>query len=213
MATAPKTVTMEMVRDAMRSFCADGASVTNAQLYDLLGLACEAEKDRLRTRISGMIRQGEVVKIDPGKYEYNFKFRLREDKSYGKIWRYVRSQKPGWTYSEACQMTRVSYTHLSRYCAWLEDEGYIARHGKNGKASTYRATQKAIMAPETPYPPLHDTDPFEKEKAAAAKIARLMLCCDPYAPKTAREIVAACGVLLARFDKKLQPNEGEQHVQ
>ena len=210
---APKTVTMEMVRDAMRSFCADGASVTNAQLYDLLDLACEAEKNRLRTRINGMIRQGEVVKIGPGKYEYNFKFRLRADKSYGKIWRYVRSQKPGWTFSEACQMTRVSYTHLSRYSAWLEDEGYIERHGKSGKALTYRATQKAMMAPETPYPPLQEADPFEREKAAAAKIARLMLCNDPYAPKTAREVSAACGVLLARFGNTQQSNGGEQHVQ
>lgn len=210
---APKTVTMEMVRDAMRSFCADGATVTNAQLYDLLGFTREEEKNRLRTRADCMVRQGELVRVGPGKYQYNFKFRLRTDKSYSKIWRYIRSQKPGWTFSDACQMTRVSYRHLSRYCAWLEDEGFIMRFGKKGTAITYGATQKAKMTPETPYPPLRETDPFEKEKAAAAKIARLMLCNDPYAVKTARELVAACDVLLARFGKNQQQTGGEQDVQ
>ncbi len=106
--SAPRTVTMEMVRDAMRSFCADGASVTNAQLYDLLGLVNEEEKNRLRTRVNCMIKQGEVIKISAGKYEYNFKFVLRENKTYGKIWRYVRSQKPGWTLSDMSQLTAVS---------------------------------------------------------------------------------------------------------
>ena len=210
---APRTVTMEMVRVSMRSFCADGATVTNAQLYDLLGLTCEEEKNRLRTRINQMVKQGEVVKVSAGKYEYNFKFRLRADKSYGKIWRFIRSAKPGWTFSEGCQMTRVSYTHFSRTCTWLEEEGFIMRHGKKGPSITYKATQKAMMTPETPIPPLRETDPFEKEKAAAAKIARLMLCNDPYAVKTARDVVTACGVLLARFNKNQQQNGGEQHVQ
>lgn len=210
---APKTVTIEMVRDAMRSFCADGATVTNAQLYDLLGLTREEEKNRLRTRADNMVRQGELVRVGPGKYEYNFKFRLRADKSYGKIWRFIRSAKPGWTIPEGCQMTRVSYTHFSRTCAWLEEEGFIMRYGKKGPSITYKATQKAMMTPETPYPPLQETDPFEKEKAAAAKIARLMLCNDPYAVKTARELVTACGVLLARFNKNQQQNGGEDNVQ
>lgn len=206
----PKSVTMEMVRDAMRSFCAEGCTVTNAQLYGLLGLTCEPEKDRLRTRVNGMVKQGEVMKLGPGKYKYNFTFILRENKSYAKMWRYVRARKPGWTYSEMSQLINIHYTQVSRYCAWLENEGYIMRRGKNGQAFTYAPTEKARLSPETPYPPLRDVDPFEKEKAAAAKIARLMLCNDPYAKKTAREIVAACNVLFARF----QPdNGGEDHVQ
>lgn len=210
---APKTVTIEMVRDAMRSFCIDGASVTNAQLYDLLGLTCEPEKDRLRTRINGMVKQGEVEKVGPGKYEYNFSFRLRENKNYGKIWRFIRSQKPGWTYSEMSQLIRIHYTQVCRYCRWLEEEGFIDRHSRNGQSITYRGTDRAMITPETPYPPLRETDPFEKEKAAAARIARLMLCNDPYAINTAREIVAACGVLLARFEKNQQQNGGEDNVQ
>ena len=36
---------------------------------------------------------------------------------------------------------------------------------------------------------------------AAATITRLMLCADPYAVKTGRDICEACRVLLARFEK------------
>lgn len=100
-------------------------------------------------------------------------------------------------------LTRASYTHALRYVAWLEGEGYVERTGRNDRrAVTYRATAKAQASPETPYPPTRESDPFQQERTAAATITRLMLCADPYAPKTASTIVAACHVLLARFGSK-----------
>ena len=198
-APGPRTITTEMTRETLRSFCRGGKRVSNAQLYEVMGLCCEQEKDRLRTRIGDMVKQGEVIKVGPGLYEYNFKFRLRQGESFPKLWRFARSQKPGWSITQASQLTRISYTQAARYFSWLENEGYIVRHGKDGATFLYRATDKAAASPETPYPPHTDRNPFERENAAAAHIARLMLCHDPYQPKTARDIVAACHVLLARF--------------
>lgn len=197
-----ETVTIGMVRNALRSFGAKEQEISNAQLYDALGLQVEAEKARLRTRINDMVRAGEVKKVKPGVYVYNFNHRPRESKAYPAIWRFVRKAKPGWCVSECALMVRVDYTHVLKYCAWLEDEGYLRRMGRNEKnAVTYCATPKADMAPETPYPPHRETDPFAKERVAAATITRLMLCADPYAPRTARTVVDACRVLLARFEK------------
>lgn len=209
--STPKTITTDMVRAAMQSFCHGGKSVSNAQLYTVLGLDCEPEKDRLRTRVNNMVASGEVVKIKAGVYEYNFKYRSRKNKTLPAVWRYVRMQKPGWSFNDACLLTRVSYTQVARYCTWLENEGYIALYGKDGATALYAATDKADATPETPFPPITDRNPFERENAAAAELARLMLCHDPYQPTTARKIVAACNVLLARFDKPFNQveNKGE----
>lgn len=98
-------------------------------------------------------------------------------------------------------MTRASYTYALRYITWLEQEGYVERCGKGKNNTTlYRNTSLARKTPETPYPPCKDTDPFEKERLAAATIARLMLCANPYALKTAKDIVAAAKILLTRFE-------------
>jgi hypothetical protein len=122
----------------------------------------------------------------------------------------VRTQKPGWSISYAAQLTRVSYTQVARYCAWLENESYIIRHGKDGSTILYRATYKADRSPETPYPPITDKNPFERENVAAARLATLMLCHNPYQPRVAAEIVKNCNVLLARFAGRQNENGGEQ---
>ncbi|MDR1398127.1 MAG: hypothetical protein LBJ14_10420 [Desulfarculales bacterium] len=199
----PQTITTAMVRQAMRGFCADikDHRVSNAQLYEAMGLTQECEKARLRSCIADMTLSGETIKISPGLYEYNFKYRSRENTSYPAIWRFVRTQKPGWSISYACQLTRVSYSRTARYIAWLENEGFVTRHGKDSKTTLYHATDKADRTPETPYPPLTDRNPFEKENAAAARLATLMLCHDPYQPRVAAEIVKHCKTLLARFAK------------
>lgn len=203
------TITMDMVRDAMRSFCEGNKQVSNVQLYEILGLNTEKEKDRLRTRVNGLVNQGEVERVSPGVYLYNFKFRLRKNTTYPKIWRFVRSAKPGWHITDASLLTRVSYTQLSRYCNWLENEGYIEQSGKDGQTRLFRSTGKARQTPETPYPPMTDKNPFEAENCAAARLATLMLCHDPHSKKTAQEIVKNCNILLARFDKNLNKKPGE----
>ena len=69
-------------------------------------------------------------------------------------------------------------------CVMAGKRGYVERAGRNEKrAILYRATTKAAASPETPYPPIRESDPFQKERTAAATITRLMLCADPTPPK------------------------------
>ena len=199
-----QAITTEMVRTAIQSFCKGGKPVSNSQLYQIMGLQNEKEKDRVRARTNDMVATGEIVRIAPGVYEYNFKHRVRKNTSFPAIWRFVRMQKPGWSLAECCQLTRISYTQVKRYCEWLENENYIARYGKKGTSILYCTTEKASCTPETPYPDITDKNPFERENVAAAELARLMLCQDPYKLTTARKIVAACNVLLARFGKVIK---------
>jgi hypothetical protein len=204
------SITVDMVRSALQSFCSNGEKVTTKQIATALGLKCEAEKARLRKRLSDMAHHGELKRVGEGVFEYNFSHRPRNPQSFSKIWRFVRHAKPGWSINEASLMTHLSYTQVSRYCAWLEEEDFICRVGRDGQASLYQATRKADSHPETPYPPLRDTDPFAKEKSAAARITQLLLCHDPYSKKVSQGVVEACQVLLARFEKSVTQNENEQ---
>lgn len=127
----------------------------------------------------------------------------RKAKGYETMWRFVRKAKPGWSVSGCAMMTGVSYTKALRYCNWLEGEGFIKRMCRDERnAVAWRATVKADQNPETPCPPIRKADPLAKERMAAATITRLMLCADPCAPRTARGIVEAARVLLARFEKQ-----------
>lgn len=206
-----KEVSKEAVRAALQALGEGGKEISYRLVYEALGLESEAEQAVVRSRISDMTRHGEVKRTRTGCFTYDFKHRPREAKSYESLWRFVRKAKPGWSISECAMMTRISYTQALRYCNWLEEEGFIARAGKDDRnAITWRATVKADRTPETPYPPLRETDPFARERAAAATIARLLLCADPYAKKTAQSITEACKVLLARFDKNRTENENEE---
>lgn len=205
-----RPVTLEMVRQAAQTLCEGGKTVSNHQIFAALALDCEPEKARARSRISNMVKHGEMTREADGLYRYNFAKRPRNPKTYAIIWRFIRKAKPGWSISECAMMTRISYTQALRYCNWLEEEGFIARAGKDDRnAITWRATVKADRTPETPYPPLRETDPFAREKAAVVRIVDLLLRADPYAVKTARGITDACKVLLARFDRNRTENEND----
>ena len=210
-------VTKDMVRKAMRALGANDHEVSYRQVYEALGLTNDSQQAIVRTRISGMLRHGEVKRLRAGVFAYNAKYRRAEGRKYVAMWCYARTSKPGWTLKDCCMLTRVSYTHVMRYIGWLESEGFVERVGRDAnRAYLYRATGKADASPETPYPPVRETDPFQRERVAAATITRLMLCADPYAPKTAQTIVESCRVLLARFEKggadSVTKNENEEHT-
>lgn len=209
-----KKVGKGAVRAALQALGEGGKEISYRLVFEALGLENDAEQAVARSRISDMTRYGEVKRTRTGCFIYDFKRRPHGGKSYETLWRFVRKAKPGWSISECSMMTRISYTQAMRYCNWLEEEGFVERTGRDSrKATTWRATAKADKTPETPYPPLRETDPFARERAAAATIARLMLCADPYAKKTAQNITEACRVLLARFDKEsVTENENEEEV-
>jgi hypothetical protein len=197
-------VTTDVLREVMRGF----KRVSNEQLYAVLNVHDRRERSDLRARLRDMCKRGEAVRIGTAMYEYNQNYSVAaKSGTFSAIWRFVRTQKPGWSISYAAQLTRVSYTQVARYCAWLENEGFISRHGKDGRTTLFRATEKADRSPETPYPPITDKDPFERENAAATRLATLMLCYNPYQTGFAAEIVKNCKVLLARFSVTQNENE------
>lgn len=210
-----KTIEAEEVRRIIRSFAEGDKEVTYQLVYEAMGLENEAEKDVVRARVGHMVKHGELVRTERGSFKYNFKRAYRKSAGYEALWRFVRAAKPDWSIEECSLMTRISYTHALRYINWLEEEGYVVRVGRNSKnAIIYANTSKAKQSPETPYPAIKETDPFAKERVAAASITRLMLCANPYSPKTAKLISEACHTLLARFEK-VQPenrieNENEE---
>lgn len=213
--SAKTEITAETMRSAIQALGENGKEISYALIYEAMGIDNDAEKAVVRSRVTKMAKHGELTRTERGCFIYNFRHRPRKAPMLEMIWRFVRAAKPGWTIEECSLMTRASYRHAMRYLDWLEQEGFIARAGANEKHATlYRKTMKAQATPETPYPPIRESDPFAKERQAAAMIARLMLCADPYALKTGRLICESCRVLLARFEKNnaeiRMENENEQ---
>lgn len=208
-------ITPELIRVAFRAFGQNEQEISNAQLYKVLEAISEADQAKIRTRISEMIKAGEIIKISSGRYKYNYKYKVRGNvaaSGYTKIWRFVRQVKDSWTIKECSLMTGKDYTHVNRYINWLEGEGYIKVVGKKENSKCFITMQKAKMSPETPMPSYRDSDPFEKERNAGAKIIRLLLCGNLYNASVARELVGACEVLQNRFNKKNQNEESEESV-
>jgi hypothetical protein len=173
--------------------------VTNRQLFEALGLTTEPEKARLRRRIDTMVRRKELIRISPGVYRYNADAApKRNGEGYKRVWRAIRSGRPGWSYQDLARVTRMSYTMVRKYCLWLEKEDYIGTHGRNGNTRIWRATQKAKTTQRTPYPPI-TKDPFEAERGAACRIVRLMMESNPSQKGCAKKIVNDCNLLLRRF--------------
>lgn len=196
----PRRIEKSELRTLLRSLGEGGKEISYPLVYEAMQVTSTSEKDRVRALVGAMVQAGELVRNERGTFTYNFKYRLRKGQGYDAIWRFVRAEKPGWTIMDASLMTKQSYMHVAKYVNWLEGEQYVVRDGKRENRLLYRNTQKARNAPETPYPPGKDTDPFARERVAAATITRLMLCANPYSLKTARGICEACKVLLARFE-------------
>lgn len=205
-------VTPEVIRVAFRAFGRNDQEISNAQIYEVLEAKNDADQAKIRTRIAEMVRHGEIIKVSSGKYKYNYKYQIRGTviaAGYTKIWRFVRQAKDSWTIKECSLMTGKDSSHVGKYMNWLESEGYVKIIGKKEQAKCFKATPKAKMSPETPMPSYKDSDPFEKERNAGAKIVRLLLCENLYSPAVARDIVEACEILQSRFNKT---NHNEESV-
>lgn len=196
----------EVIRIAFKAFGKNEQEISNAQIYEVLEAKDEADQAKIRTRINEMVRAGEIIKIASGLYTYNYKYKIRGTVAaagYVKIWRFIRQAKDGWTIKECSLMTGKDNSHVGRYVNWLESEGFVKVIGKKEQAKCFCAAQKAKNSPETPMPTYKDSDPFEQERAAGAKIVRLLLCDNLYSPLTAQKITEACAVLQNRFNKQL----------
>ena len=196
-----KQITTEMVRLAMKAFCQGAGEVSHRQLYEVLELNTEEEKDVVRSRANDLVRSGEINRTRPGVYTYNFTYRGRDCPAYRKIWKFIRMEGNGWKFADAAMQAHVTYSQVFKYCANLEKAKLIARDGKKGNTNYYRITPKGKNHPETPYFPVSQRNFFEDELAMAVRVATILLKRDPCQPKAASEIVTIAHNLINRFSE------------
>jgi hypothetical protein len=199
-------ITAETIRSAIVGLVENGAEyVTPVLIREALGL--KQDDPRVRCALRDMVKRRELERIEIGKYRYNPAARdesRRDSEFYPRIWRAIRSDKPGFTLQDIALVTRVSYSHVRKYANFLEEAGYLARYGMAGQRRKWRATRLAQDTPEAPYPPRKIKDPFEREKNLALGLVQAFLLRDPYQPLVRGKIVENCRAILARFEKEDQ---------
>lgn len=197
-----KTDAMNLLREAARNLGAKDAIITNAMLYEALSADAQAERDRIRRRCNQMVNTGELCRIRPGHYRYNAKSApARSEQKTSAMYRALRSAKPGFTATDIARTSGASYTHVIKYFKFLEEAGFIVRHGRAPKGTLYKGTKLLRETMRTPMPPRPLGDPFEAERKLVHELVGLMLLKDPYRPDVQRNICDKCHKLLERFEK------------
>jgi len=195
-----KTDAMSRLREAVCNLGTSGKIVSNAMMYQALGADDQAERDRIRRRCNQMVQTGELIRVKPGHYTYNSKAApARNEQKLSAVYRALRSSKPGFTCMDIARTSGASYTHVIKYLKFLEDKGFVRRHGKAGNSITYKGTNLLRETRHTPLPPRPLGDPFEEERKLVHELVGLFLLKDPYQPAVARQISANCTAILNRF--------------
>jgi hypothetical protein len=192
----------DAVRKAVIGLSENGGLISPAMIRGALGLT--SDDQRIRWVVRDMVKRGELTRVETGQYRYNPDGKedaRRKADFYPRIWRAIRSAKPGFTLQDIALVTRVSYSHVRKYSNFLIETGFLAKHGKQGNTRKYRATNLARETRETPYPPRRIADPFEREKNAGLAMVRLFLLGDPYQTATREKILSHCRTIQARFEK------------
>ncbi|WP_291325302.1 helix-turn-helix domain-containing protein [Desulfovibrio sp. UCD-KL4C] len=192
---------ISLLRSAAQVLGKDGDIFYNHLLYKALGAESDKEKARVRRQANQLVETGEFSRVARGKYKYHpEKAPKRDGKLTNQMWRAIRSSQPGWTMAEIAQISGASLSHVVKYCRYLEEDGYIRRHGRNGNSALYRSTLKSSEQRNTPYPPSLLTDPHEEERGCVSELVKLFLLKDLYAPATQNKIIKNCRTILDRFE-------------
>lgn len=203
-----RTDEMDAVRGVIQGLTLGGRDpVAYGLLYEAMGLTAESDKARIRSRVNDMVKRGELTRVEDGRFTYNPKARLRSGEFYQRVWRAIRSAKPGFSWAGIAQVSRVSYTHVRKYGQWLIEAGYVERHGRSGPTHLFRGTAACRDTVETPFPPLETNDPFEVERTAACRLVRLFMERDPYQVRA--KIVQQATLILNRLSKERDADESE----
>lgn len=203
-----RTDEMDAVRGVIQGLTVGGRDpVAYGLLYEAMGITGDREKACVRSRVNELIRRGELKRVQDGLFTYHPKARLRSGEFYQRVWRAIRSAKPGFSWAGIAQVSRVSYTHVRKYGQWLIETGYVERHGRNGPTYLFRGTAACRDTVETPFPPIEANDPFEAERTAACRLVRLFMERDPYQVRA--KIVQQATLILDRFSKEEDADEPE----
>lgn len=200
----------ELVRGVVAGLAEGNKKVSNALIFKALGLETEPEKAKCRSRISSLVRQKELIRVEPGLYEYKPKAMKRHGEGYVRMWRSVRVQTRSFDIPTICQVSHLTQSAVSRYLNYLEAEKLIRRSGKNGNLKLWAVTSKGRDTRETPFPPLPIKDPFATERAAISRLARLFFEKDLYIAGNAEKVVKECEIILNRFAKTTGINKQDE---
>ncbi|MGE4297563.1 MAG: hypothetical protein AB7E47_05995 [Desulfovibrionaceae bacterium] len=194
---------MGMLRAAIQELAAQGGTICAAAVCQAVGAKSTAERDRVYDRIREMMKSGELRREHKGVYTYNPDFQTetvrRAGKTYVRMWRAITVQKPGWTVAVIARVALCSEGQVRKFLAWLQEQGFIARHGQHLNAHLYRVTAEGRAQRDTPWPSFPMRDPFARERRAGVEIVRALMERDPGRTATAAKIRAACAALLERF--------------
>lgn len=190
-----------LLRSAAKVLGKDGDIFYNKLLFKALDATTEPAKARVRRQANQLVGTGEFTRIARGKYKYNpEKAPKRDGKITNQMWRAIRSSRPGWTITDIAQISGATLSHAVKYCRYLEEDGYIKRHGTNGNSALYRSTIKTAEQRNAPYPPRPIKDPYEEERGCVSELVKLFLTKDLYGPATQKNIIKNCRTILARFE-------------
>ena len=193
---------MPLLREAARNLGTTEEVFSNKMLYAALGADSEADKDRIRTQASALVRSGELKRVARGQYRYNLQAApSREAEKITRMWRTLKTSKPGFSIQELARVSGAGYHHAAGYVRALEKAEYVRRAGKQGNTILYRATAKVRQQQHAFQPPKGLSDPFEVEKACLHELLGLFMQRDLQQPKVKQRVAELCQTILNRFEK------------
>ena len=196
-----RTEGMDQVRAALKALSNNGENtVTAVMLAQSMGFETESQKQVMRRRVHTLIDRGEAEKAGYGEFRYIPGHEpSRRGESFIRIWKAIRIQTPGWRKQAIAALTRFDRTTIDKYVKWLEDEGFVERHGRTGNTTLWRTTAKGFAQRDTPWPPAGVTSPYEAENAAMGRLCTLMFTANLDQSQTRVKINKCLAVLTARF--------------
>lgn len=199
-----RTPWADQLRELARTLSEDGQKeVTSSALFLAIGAVDVGMKARVRRSLTHMVERGELTRVKNGVFRFSTQadqITKRYGDSFPRMWRIIRTENSGWSIRTIAGTTRLHPSTVQAYCQWLEEEKLITRCGKKGNAFLYRATNKARLQRDTPYPPVLPKDPYAKERSAACRLVRLFMNIDP--GKNRENIITECRAILARFEQE-----------
>lgn len=196
-----RTEKMTRLRECVRSYSDIYGYVNHHMIFRALGAEDESEKARIRRRTNQLVKTGELTRKRPGVFFYNAEAApARGADKLSRIWRAVRSAKPGFAAHDLARISGAEYSYVIKYLQALENENYIRRSGKKGNNVLYRGTEKLRNKLTTFMPPRPISDPFAEERKSVHSLVGLFMLSDLYRPAARKRIVENCRTLLARFE-------------
>lgn len=201
-----KSTQMDHLRAVVQGLSRNGElALSNALVYRALDVECDAERAVVRRQLNEMVRRHELERTGRGEYRYNSKARPgRSAPGYQRMWRAIRASKGTFSYSEIAAVSHVEISFVNRYCRFLLTENCIRKNGKDGTRLLFSLTAQGRETRSTPYPPRRIAPPFEAERKAMSRMARVFFEDDLYGAKARGVIAKECRTILARFGGEIE---------